>query len=209
MNLLTAFHNFLVYIRLHKGRTRKTQEQYAFHLWRLLTFLSPALQEYQQAHGIRSDDFLPPQEPHAAKTWKSPVFHIQEELTLSSVESIKKTDIDTWRIALSDSGLTNKTVNAHMITVRSWLKYLKKDGINSIDPTSIDLVKAIDREVTFLTPEEISRFFDAIPQTHIRGKRDRAIAECIYSTGLRISELTGLNRNDVNLETREFAVRGK
>lgn len=66
-----------------------------------------------------------------------------------------------------------------------------------------------DREVTFLTGEEIERFFSAIQRETIQGKRDYAICECIYSTGLRISELTALNRQDVNFETLEFAVRGK
>ena len=96
-----------------------------------------------------------------------------------------------------------------MITIRSWLKYLKKEEIDCVDPTSIDLMKAPDREVTFLTTDEIVRFFESIPRESIIGKRDYAICECIYSTGLRISELTGLDRWDVNLDTLEFAVRGK
>lgn len=96
-----------------------------------------------------------------------------------------------------------------MITMRSWLKYLKKEEIDCVDPTSIDLMKTEDREVTFLTPEEIETFFASISRDTIQGKRDFAIAECIYSTGLRISELTALDRGDVNLETLEFAVRGK
>jgi site-specific recombinase XerD len=63
--------------------------------------------------------------------------------------------------------------------------------------------------VTFLTNEEIERFFDSITREDQRGQRDYAICECIYSTGLRISELTALDRADVDLETLEFAVRGK
>lgn len=70
-------------------------------------------------------------------------------------------------------------------------------------------MKAEDREVTFLTREEIERFFGSIVRDTIQGKRDYAISECIYSTGLRISELTALDRDDVNLDTLEFAVRGK
>ena len=70
-------------------------------------------------------------------------------------------------------------------------------------------MKAQDREVTFLTSEEMGRFFESIDRDTIQGKRDYAISECIYSTGLRISELTALNRHDVNLDTLEFAVRGK
>lgn len=70
-------------------------------------------------------------------------------------------------------------------------------------------MKVEDREVTFLTGEEIERFFSAIQRETVQGKRDYAICECIYSTGLRISELTTLDRADVDFETMEFAVRGK
>ena len=114
-----------------------------------------------------------------------------------------------WRLSLSDSGLSTKTVNAHIITMRSWLKYLKKEGIKSLDPTTLDLLKTTDRDVTFLTADEIEMFFKTIPQDNLQGKRDFAICECIYSTGLRISELTALNKKDINLNTMEFAVRGK
>ena len=84
------------------------------------------------------------------------------------IESIKKDDIDAWRLDLADSGLSVKTVNAHIITLRSWFKYLKKEGIQSIDSTSLDLMKAPDREVTFLTNEEIERFFAIIDQEDIQ-----------------------------------------
>ena len=96
-----------------------------------------------------------------------------------------------------------------MITFRSFLKFCRKQGLESVDPTSIDLIKQRDREVTFLSTEEIDRLFAVIDTETIQGKRDAAIIECIYSTGLRISELTALDRNNINLDTQEFSVRGK
>jgi site-specific recombinase XerD len=152
---------------------------------------------------------LPPLDRDQAKNWRSPLIDLARSISEPTIESITKEDIDTWRLSLADSGLSVKTVNAHIITMRSFLKYLKKEQINSLDPTTLDLMKVNDREVTFLTNEEIIRFFESIATETIQGKRDFAIAECIYSTGLRISELTALNREDINLETLEFAVRGK
>lgn len=143
------------------------------------------------------------------KTWKSPLIELARAFPEPNIEDIKKEDFDEWRLSLADRGLSIKTVNAHIITIRSWLKYLKKEEIACLDPTTLDLMKVADREVTFLTNEEIARFFDAIPRETIQGKRDYALSECIYSTGLRVSELTALDRSDVNLETLEFAVRGK
>jgi len=96
-----------------------------------------------------------------------------------------------------------------MITLRSFLKYLEKKGFKSLSATAIDLIKADERQVEFLTEEELVRLFETPDINTIIGTRDLSIMECIYSTGLRISELTNLNRKDINLKRREFAVRGK
>ena len=158
---------------------------------------------------MRPNDFLPPLDKDANRNWRSPLLDHAKKSDEPTIESITKEDFDMWRLSLSDNGLSVKTVNAHIITIRSWLKYLKKEQVNCLDPTTLDLMKAQDREVTFLTSEEMGRFFESIDRDTIQGKRDYAISECIYSTGLRISELTALNRHDVNLDTLEFAVRGK
>lgn len=102
-----------------------------------------------------------------------------------------------------------KTANAYMITLRSFLKFLEKKGLKTLSPTAIDLIKAEQRQVEFLTEDELKKLFQTPDTNNIIGKRDIAIMECIYSTGLRISELTGLNKSDINLDTKEFAVRGK
>lgn len=233
MSIFTAFNNFLIYLRLHKGRSRKTQEQYAFHIWRCITWMMPEIlasrdvntemnsgwrnqkeELFSKDNAIHDSwftihDFLPPLDKDTIKNWKSPLIELARRYPTPTIEDIQKEDINTWRLALSDGGLSVKTVNAHIITMRSWFKYLKKEGIHSIDPTALDLMRVGDREVTFLTSEEIIRFFEGIDRDTIQGKRDFAICECIYSTGLRISELTSLDRGDVNLETMEFAVRGK
>ncbi len=206
MNSIIAFDNFLIYLRIHKGRSPKTLEQYAFHIWRFLRFLSPR-SEKNLPEGIDHFSFLPGK--NQDKEEKRELLRTLQKLFILEVEEIRKEDVDEWRLALADSGLSIKTVNAHMITLRSWLKYLKKEQIHSLDPTIIDLMKAPDREVTFLSSEEITRLFEEISPDTIQGKRDGAIMECIYSTGLRISELEHLNRRDINLETLEFAVRGK
>lgn len=102
-----------------------------------------------------------------------------------------------------------KTANAYMITIRSFLKYLEKKWYKSLSATAIDLIKAEDRYVEFLNEEELVRLFASPNTDTIIWTRDLAIMECIYSTGLRISELTNLNIKDINLKRREFAIRGK
>ena len=65
------------------------------------------------------------------------------------------------------------------------------------------------RMVEFLTEDELERLFAAVRPSTIIGARDIAIMECIYSTGLRISELTGLNIKDIDLDRQEFWIRWK
>jgi site-specific recombinase XerD len=96
-----------------------------------------------------------------------------------------------------------------MITLRSFLKYLEKQWEKSLSATSIDLIKAEPRRVEFLSQEELERLFKSPDTSTLIGKRDLAIIMCIYSTGLRVSELTALNKKDINLDSREFAVRWK
>ena len=61
----------------------------------------------------------------------------------------------------------------------------------------------------FITRDEVERLFAAIDISKRVGLRDRAILETLYSTGLRVSELVSLNRGQVDLERREFTIRGK
>jgi len=126
-----------------------------------------------------------------------------EEITLKLAEGFRS------YLYKQNKNISVKTANAYMITLRSFLKYLEKTGQTSLSATAIDLIKAEPRMVEFLTEEELERLFRVPNTATLIGKRDLAIMECIYSTGLRISELTGLNRNDINLDLREFAVRGK
>lgn len=211
MNIVESLENFLTYLRLHKGRSIRTLEQYEFHLWRFFTFLDPALIPKKDESGRYLWDhrevFLDITPEKRAQNRNKRIE--LKSICITNVSDITKHDVDAFRLELSKDALSVKTINAHIITFRSWFKFLKKEQVPCIDPTLLDLLKPPERQVTFLTNEEIIRYFESIPRETIQGKRDYAISECIYSTWLRISELTSLNRNDVNLETREFAVRGK
>jgi site-specific recombinase XerD len=133
---------------------------------------------------------------------------------------IKVTDIDAelvrkWRLWLNRLGtnvsdeLQKSTQNYHLIALRSFLKYCAKRDIPALTADKIELARAKRGQVTFLSPEELARLF-AQPDTATEaGLRDRAILELLFSSGLRISELVGLDKDHVNLKRREFMVRGK
>lgn len=106
-------------------------------------------------------------------------------------------------------GLSVTTQNYHLIAFRGFLKYLSKRGIKSLDSTLVELPRTHRPQVTFLHVDEIDRILAEIPLDSETGLRDRAILELLFSSGLRVSELINLNRDHVNLERREFMVRGK
>ena len=123
--------------------------------------------------------------------------------------------IRQWRLSLnrtkdaSGAELTKTTQNYHLIALRSLLKYLAKRDIKALDSAKIELAKTTRPQVTFLTGEEVGRLLAAVDTSNPIGLRDRAVIELLFSGGLRVSELVNLNRDQINLERREFMVRGK
>ena len=105
--------------------------------------------------------------------------------------------------------MARKTQGYHVIAIRSFLRYLIKNDNKVMSPDKIDLPKIEERQVKFLSGEEVDRILNAPSLSTIQGKRDKAILEVLFSTGLRVSELVHLDRDKVNLETREFGVLGK
>lgn len=133
---------------------------------------------------------------------------------------INVSDIDgelirKWRLWLNRLGtntsdeLQKTTQNYHLIALRSFLKFCSKRDIKALPPDKIELAKTVRKQVTFLTPEELGQLFDQPDITGLAGLRDRAILELLFSSGLRVSELVGLDRDHINLKRREFMVRGK
>ncbi len=112
----------------------------------------------------------------------------------------------------NDNGddLATITQAYHLIALRGFLGYLSKRDITSLPPDKVELPKIVRKQVTFLHFDEVERIIDAVPAEDTeQNSRDRAILELLFSSGLRVSELVGLNRGHINTKRREFMVRGK
>lgn len=101
------------------------------------------------------------------------------------------------------------TQNYHLIALRNFLKYLQDREIDSLEPSRVKLPKISRKQVTFLELSEIRRILDEINLDSEAGLRDYALIQLLFSSGLRVSELTSLNRDHINLDRCEFMVRGK
>ncbi|MBT3230744.1 tyrosine-type recombinase/integrase [Candidatus Uhrbacteria bacterium] len=109
-----------------------------------------------------------------------------------------------------DVTLKKSTQNYHLIALRSFLKYLSKRDIKTMSADKIELAKTGDRKIEFLEEDELRRMLNATKDTGgLIGRRDRAILEMLFSTGLRVSELAQLLIKEVNIKRGEFSVNGK
>lgn len=113
------------------------------------------------------------------------------------------------KVQKNNKPLKKITQNYHIVALRSFLKYLAKKDIKTLASEKVELPKASERVVEFLTAEELEKLLSQPKTDNIRGVRDKAILEMLFSTGLRVSELVSLNRTQINPEKDEFSVKGK
>ena len=135
-------------------------------------------------------------------------------------DDLKVNDIDAelirkWRLWLNRLGtnvsdeLQKTTQNYHLIALRSFLKFCAKRNVPAMAADKVELARTVRKQVTFLNEDELARLFAQPDVSTESGMRDRAILELLFSSGLRVSELVGLDREHINLKRREFMVRGK
>ena len=106
--------------------------------------------------------------------------------------------------------LVRVTQSYHIVALRAFLRYLLvQRDILTLSPDKVELPKQSPRSIAFLNPEQIERLLNSPQISNIIGLRDRAILETLFSTGLRVSELVNLNRDQINLKRKEFGVKGK
>jgi len=134
---------------------------------------------------------------------------------LKNPEEITEEIVHKFRVSLSRQKgphkklITHRTQNYYIIALRGFLGYLTKKNIKSLAPEKIELAKTKDRVIDFLTIEEVREIIKSADGEALAQKRDKAILILLFSSGLRISELTRLNRDQINLKKREFSVIGK
>jgi site-specific recombinase XerD len=104
--------------------------------------------------------------------------------------------------------LKKRTQNYYLIALRGFLKYLVKREIKSLPPERIELAKVSERSLDLISIDELGRLLDAPNTKDLKGLRDKAILELLFSTGLRVSELCSLSV-DIDLKKDEMSVRGK
>ncbi|HVK16481.1 MAG TPA: tyrosine recombinase XerC [Fimbriiglobus sp.] len=111
---------------------------------------------------------------------------------------------------LHEQGYAKTTVARRLAAVRSFGKYLCREGVLKSNPAQALRGPRQDKKLPhFLTVADARKLLAAPSDTPPLGRRDRAILETLYSAGLRVSELVGLNLDDMDLSDGVLVVRGK
>lgn len=131
-----------------------------------------------------------------------------------TIDDINTETVRKFRLYLSRCLGTNGemklvTQGYYIIALRSFLKWLIKNDMNVLQPEKLDVPKVKDHSLKFLDEMQMHRLLNQPLNSDKNGLRDRSILELLFSTGLRVSELVSLNREQINLNTREFGVIGK
>jgi integrase/recombinase XerC len=124
--------------------------------------------------------------------------------------AVDPTRLRRYSAWLSGQGLAASTVARHLASLRSFFRYLRRQGLVRSDPSvGLRNPKQPRRLPRLLRVDEVIRLLDAVPIDTPPGVRDRAMMETLYGGGLRVSELVGLNLDDIDFEQELVRVRGK
>jgi integrase/recombinase XerC len=111
---------------------------------------------------------------------------------------------------LHRKGQSRASASRKLSALRTFMKYLKREGWIEIDPAALAVSPKREQKVpAHLSMDEMSRLLDMPDTSEPLGRRDRAILELFYASGLRLSELVGLDLDDTNLSARMVRVMGK
>lgn len=146
--------------------------------------------------------------PKTAENYRRYLDDFMETTGIKGAEEITEDLVREYRMNLARRGIKKSTQSYYIIGLRNFLKYLMKRDIETLPPDRVELPKTTRRDIEMLRFDELERLLKAPEGNSLRSKRDRAILETLFSTGLRVSELCGLGRY-IDLGRGELSVRGK
>lgn len=178
-DLQAAVRRFLEYLEVERNCSRLTIVKYQHYLERLVDFTFKTLNKEKPT----VDDI--------------------------DLELVRKFRLYLTREPGRAGDMKMVTQGYYVIVLRAFLKWLIRNDINVLQPEKLEVPKNRDHNLKFLNEEQITRLLNQPLQSTPVGMRDKVILELLFSTGLRVSELVSLNRDQIDLKTREFGIVGK
>ena len=148
--------------------------------------------------------------PHTCRNYALDLDQFFAFLGHRRLGALKALDIRRFVAHLSTQQLARRTIARKLSCVRSFFRFLCREGRLSHNPAAAIPTPRLDKRLpSFLDEQQVTRLLEAPSTERWHGLRDRAILETLYSTGMRVSELVGLNREDVDEISGTVIVRGK
>ncbi len=135
----------------------------------------------------------------------------KENFGTSQIESIEYPLIRSWIVSLVDSGISNRSINRKIASLKAFYKFLQRIGEISVNPLSKHKALKTSKkiEVPFSEQEMESVQLELSIEPGFEGARDGLLVELLYTTGIRRAELINLDMGAVDLESRNIKVLGK
>ncbi|MCY3568699.1 MAG: tyrosine-type recombinase/integrase, partial [Chloroflexi bacterium] len=150
--------------------------------------------------------------PYTIRNYRSDIGDFLNWLEVESRElsGLTRADYRGYLASLQEGGMAESSVRRRASTIRSFTRHLKIAGELPRDPLALAATpKAISRLPHVLSQSQVAALLEAPDTATAAGIRDRAMLECLYAAGLRISELVGLRVTDYDEDHQAFVVRGK
>jgi site-specific recombinase XerD len=179
MNLGSLITEFLEYLEIEKGYSSLTVRVYRHYLKRFYEWLS------ENSCITKPEDI----DPELIRRYRLYLAHFRDR---------------------NGAHLKRITQSYYIVALRAFLRYLLvQRDILTLSPDKIELPKQSARSVSFLDSGQIERLLNSPQISNEIGLRDKAILETLFSTGLRVSELVSLNRDQIDFDRKEFGIKGK
>ncbi len=148
--------------------------------------------------------------PHTVKNYAIDLREFCQAVPKKSPEDMTYLDIRSFLAMLKERSYSRSSISRKLACIRSFFKYLTRENVLQANPAvDISTPKREKRLPQFLDQVEVTNLLESPSQANWEGKRDRAILETLYSSGLRVSELVGLNHDDIDFFSGLLRIRGK
>ena len=147
---------------------------------------------------------------HTVTNYKIDLKEFSESIKDKPVEQITHLDVRLFLARMKEKNFAKRSVARKMACIRSFFKFLYREGHIKSNPSSSLSTPKIEKKLPlFLNIEDIARLLESPDPSDDMGLRDRAIMETLYSTGIRVGELVGLDKEDIDFISGVLKVRGK
>ena len=156
--------------------------------------------------------------PHTVRAYDSDITQYlawvagdqQRKMSELTVDDLDLTSVRAHLAELNKAGKARSSVARKLSALRTFVKYLRREDLIAHDPTAMAVAPKRDQTIpTHLSEPEMARLIEMPSTGDPLGRRDRAILELFYASGLRLSELVGIDLEDLNLSGRMVRVMGK